>query len=377
MTRTSRLPREPIRQLPDGRYRAVLTSTPRGAPRKQATKTFTDLSEARSWVAEVRAEAAQGGYQRPLPLDVETVEALATRWLRRDDVRTNTMQAYRHALQPVLRRLGDRDLATVTVRDARELTAWLSSSGSRNSGPLSPRSVRASLGAAAQAFDWPLAEGGIAANPFRSSAVKAPRQPRTNVPHWTPVELRRFVEVGDADPWAPVWRLVACGLTRADACGLRWTDFDLDAGLVSVSQGRVQLDRGTATDEPKSPARSRTIPVDLLWPGTSGLLRAMRARQCSVWVLVDATGRPVRPNLVSERFQALSRRAGLPPIRLHAVRHSLAALGHAQGVSPADMAALEGHSVQIHLANYLPASGTAGIAAAADVLGARLGRIAL
>jgi integrase len=85
-------------------------------------------------------------------------------------------------------------------------------------------------------------------------------------------------------------------------------------------------------------------------------------------VVVDALGRPVRPEWYSDRFRALCAGAKVPTITLHAVRHSLAFLLHKQGVSPADAAALLGHTVEVHLSTYLPHSGGAGIDAAATAL---------
>jgi hypothetical protein len=43
-------------------------------------------------------------------------------------------------------------------------------------------------------------------------------------------------------------------------------------------------------------------------------------------VLVDQLGKPIGPELHSDRFRKLSRAAGLRPIYLHLVRHTLAGL---------------------------------------------------
>ena len=118
-----------------------------------------------------------------------------------------------------------------------------------------------------------------------------------------------------------------------------------------------------------------------MWPGTVAALRTLSARQAadrlragtaytdSGLVVLDALGQPVRPEWYSDRFRAVSRAAGLPPITLHSVRHSLAFWLHREGVTPADAAALLGHTVEVHLSTYLPHSGASGIAAAAQVLG--------
>ena len=116
-------------------------------------------------------------------------------------------------------------------------------------------------------------------------------------------------------------------------------------------------------------------------PGTVAALRALSARQAadrlragaayrdSGLVVVDALGVPVRPEWYSDNFRALCRAAAVPMITLHSVRHSLAFWLHREGVTPADAAALLGHTVEVHLSTYLPHSGASGIASAAQALG--------
>lgn len=172
-------------------------------------------------------------------------------------------------------------------------------------------------------------------------------------------------------------------MTRADVMGLRWEDVDLEAGTVTVRQGRVQLHQGGQTsvvDAPKSLARRRTIPVEVIHPGTVALLRTLRAQQAEerlvagrAWhntglVVVNALGQPLLPERYSDLFAALCRQAGVPVIRLHSVQHSLAFWLHQLGVAPADAAALLGHTIEVHLSTYLPDSGSSGIAAAASAL---------
>jgi len=125
-----------------------------------------------------------------------------------------------------------------------------------------------------------------------------------------------------------------------------------------VSAGRVLLDgHRTATDDPKSTASKRTVPVEDIQPGTVSLLRSLRARQKadrlqhgpayteSGYVLVNPIGLPVRPEAYSDRFAVLCRHAGVPTVGLHDVRRTLATIMHRAGLAPSDAAALLGHTV--------------------------------
>jgi integrase len=91
-------------------------------------------------------------------------------------------------------------------------------------------------------------------------------------------------------------------------------------------------------DDPKSRASWRTVPVWSMHPGTVALLRSPRARQADV-----------------------------PVVRLHSVRHTLALILHRAGWTPADVAPLLGHSLEVHLSTHVPRT-KRGVALAASRL---------
>lgn len=379
--------REPIRRVTraDGthiRFRVVVDATPPGANRRQqVTRTLSTLQEARDFVVQVRSEvAAAGAYTAPA---TETVKAVSERWLSsRRDVRLITLQGYRSDLQAPWRFLGDRDIQTITVVDVEHLVNWMAEQGGRKGRPLGARAVRGALVALGQVFDSAAREGLVSSNPVR--LARRPRHRKRvgrDLEHWQPEELIRFRDHADTDDLAGAWRLTLAGLTRADVMGLRWTDVNLETGVVSISQGRIAMTHGPVVDDPKSAQRRRAVPVEQIHPGTVALLKPIIARQAadklkvgpaweaSGYVVTDALGHPVRPEAYSDRFRVLCTAAGVPSITLHSVRHSLAFWLHQLGVAPADAAALLGHTVEVHLSTYLPHSGAAGISAAAAALG--------
>jgi integrase len=50
------------------------------------------------------------------------------------------------------------------------------------------------------------------------------------------------------------------------------------------------------------------------------------------WVFTDATGQPIHPHAISQAFERIARRAGVPVIRLHDIRHTHATLLVQSGV---------------------------------------------
>ena len=269
--------------------------------------------------------------------------------------------------------------------------------GGRGGKPLGPDGIRAALVALAQVLDIAVAEKVLDSNPVRDRTIEKPTtRPKAgfgNLAHWSWEELLRFRDTSDTDPFAGLWRLTLTGLTRADICGLRWSDVDFDTGVVTVAQGRVALQNRAFIDandgdrsqvgEPKSRQRWRKVEPDRLHPGTMALLRALRARQAAErlaagraydtshdLVLVDTVGAPVRPAWWSDRFRRLCDEAGVKRIRLHSCRHSLAKRMDDLNVPIAARAALLGHTVEVHMSTYLPSATAAGINDALDVLGA-------
>ena len=69
---------------------------------------------------------------------------------------------------------------------------------------------------------------------------------------------------------------------------------------------------------------------------------------------VDQLDEPIRPAAYSDEFARLCRAAGVPVIRMHSVRHTLALTMHRAGQAPADAASLLGHSLAVHLDPYVP-----------------------
>jgi integrase len=255
---------------------------------------------------------------------------------------------------------------------------------------LSHSSIGHTLGAIKQVLDYGINSGLLSVNV--AASVKAPRKQHSKAvvdtkpkeEPWTHEELLRFRGVADRDEWAAVWRLTLCGLRRSEVMGMTWDCVDLDSGEVRIEHGRVMLDgRRTATDDPKSSASRRTISVDGAQPGTAALLRSLRARQKADrlalgagyletgLVLVDPLGKPVRPDLYSNRFRKLSVQAGLRSIHLHFVRHTLAGILIRAGVSIPDAAAFLGHTPDVFISTYLKSS-EQGVRDAASGLGAMM-----
>ena len=96
----------------------------------------------------------------------------------------------------------------------------------------------------------------------------------------------------------------------------------------------------------RSIAGNRVLAFD---PWTLQVLAAHRGRQqlpagCDGYVFARPGGRPYPPGYLTRRFAKLVRREGLPPIRLHNLRHGAATLALAGGAGLKVIQAMLGHA---------------------------------
>lgn len=141
-------------------------------------------------------------------------------------------------------------------------------------GGVSARTIVSMLVVLSSALDHATPQGLVARNVARQ--VKRPKLVSTEMATWTPEQASTFRAHVAGDRLAACWLLTLAGLRRSEVLGLRWADVDLDAGTITVAQGRVVVGGGTVTGAPKSTRSARTLPMprDVL-----AALRAFKTRQ--------------------------------------------------------------------------------------------------
>lgn len=171
---------------------------------------------------------------------------------------------------------------------------------------------------------------------------------------WTPAQTGAFLDAIMKDELYVLFHLIAYrGLRRGEACGLRPEDLDLKGRSLTVATQLVDICGEIEESEPKSEAGNRVVALDVDTVGVikRDIKRQRKAREeaGSAWVdsgrlFTRPDGQWVEPTWLSDYFDRLVRRVGLPPIRLHDLRHGAATMALRAGADKKVVQELLGHS---------------------------------
>jgi integrase len=229
----------------------------------------------------------------------------------------------------------------------------------------------------AQATKWHLVQRNVA------DTVKPPRPAPKEIRALSAAETRRLLEAAGVDRLEALYVLaVHTGMRQGELLALRWQDVDMESAVVSVRRTLTRSGGRVAFGEPKTKKSRRSI---RLTPQAVEALRSHLERQLrDMEILGDRyqdqglifttdTGGPINPsNLRQRSFAPLLKRAGLPHMRFHDLRHTCATLLLSRGVHPKFVQELLGHAtIAITLDTYshvMPNMGDATARAMADAL---------
>jgi integrase len=188
-----------------------------------------------------------------------------------------------------------------------------------------------------------------------AALVDAPKVTRSEMRALSGEEARSLLLVTQGDRLEAFMILaLSTGMRSGELLGLTWRAVDLDRGTVSVV-GSLQPTRdGLVLMEPKTKRSRRVIEIE---GRVVAVLRRHRAAQLmeqrvagdswegNDYVFTTPTGSPIDGRtLIRTWFRPLLKKASLPPIRIHDLRHSYASIALARGVHPKVVQEALGHA---------------------------------
>ena len=283
-------------------------------------------------LARIRAQALEGMLSDTQRL---TVAAFLARWLEdvaRTTVSPSTYQLYEGLIRlHINARTGAVPLTRLTPVHIQGMLGAMERNGA------SPRLRQMVLGVLHQALGQALRWGMVPRNVC--DAVARPRASRQTMQVLAPDQVIRLLEAAKGDRLEALYVLAVTGLRQGELLGLQWEDVDLPGAALHVRHTLHELNGRLWIGEPKTRRARRQVDLPVL---AVLALRDRRERMTveghlDGLVFCDTKGGPLRKsNLLRRSFLPLLRRAGLPVIRFHDLRHTAATLLLAQGVHPKD-----------------------------------------
>jgi integrase len=319
----------------DGLWVATI-ELPRGLDGKRRRKSFTARTqhEVRAKLRAAQREVEAG--RSPSPRS-STVGELLDWWLSTEILPSDRSQStkvgheanVRLHLRPVLGHHIASRLDPLALRSLLQ--------GMKNK-CLSSRTQQSAVVTLKSAFKYAVDNGVLDRNPIVRVRPPRPECDPERV-HDIPVErLVRILQESRNEPLHALWVLLATtGVRKGEALAWRWQDVDLDALTIRTERSLYRLrGGGLEVKTPKTANARRTLAIPQI---AADALRAHRSRQASdrlaagtSWVdqgfvFCGATGQPLDLKVPNRELHRICRRLGLPPERVHNLRHSVATLG--------------------------------------------------
>lgn len=171
--------------------------------------------------------------------------------------------------------------------------------------------------------------------------------------------MQSFFDAIAGHKWEALFTLaLATGMRQGELLGLKWQDINFATGTLQVRRILTRVPSRTSPRvfieaEPKTQHSRRSITIASF---AIESLQQHRQRQEETRLKADAfwqehdyvfctlTGTHLRPNHVVDEFKKLLKKAELPDIRFHDLRHSAATLLLSLGVHPKVVQELLGHT---------------------------------
>jgi integrase len=311
---------------------------------------FETKQSAERWL-ERQVPAIRDGTAPTLADRALTVAGYLDQWLESaenadgDPWRPCTRQSYgrdvRLYLRPVL---GRYKLAELRPHRIKGLWVRMRDAGK------SVHTIRAAYATLNSALNVAVAEQRISWNPCIAAKTRKPPPPQRDA--LTTDQVSMFLaHARERKPhlvvafWAAGWR----GLRRGEVMGARWSDLDLDTGVLHVRRNVTEAGGDCTTDcapdcqgggihvgKPKTQHGERTVSIG---PQLAAVLRAHRRDQAErrlaagpAWedhdlIFPGSDGRWLGPWHLTQGFKRLAKEVGLPEkFHLHSLRHTAASV---------------------------------------------------
>jgi integrase len=334
-----------IYHRPDGRWEAVVDLGWQDGKRRRKYL----YGRTRREVAEKLARALKARQEHvPFVSERTTVEQYLVAWLEliRPTIQDSTWRRYEQYVRlHLVPSIGKVRLVKLQPEHLQRMYGERIGKGlSRTSAVHLHRAIHRAL---ALAVRWGYVPRNVAA------LVEPPRMPHYEFTTLSPQQARTFLQALRGRRLEALYLVaIMTGMREGELLGLRWSDVDLTTRSIRIRRSRAR--HGGAGGETKTPESRRQVLIPDL--AVQALVAhqerqaAERQRRGAIWddldlVFPNTIGRPISPqNLLRRDLYPLLAAAGLPRVRFHDLRHTLATLLLGRGVHPKVVSEMLGHA---------------------------------
>jgi len=263
-------------------------------------------------------------------------------------VRASTLSGYAQDLNTYVKpRLGHKKLSRITTNDIQKMYTELKTNGRIKEHPVHGYALADNTiirihttlhGAMETATQLHL----IPSNPVIGTKVPKRRKKKLQVLNDT--QLDRLMKAIESDEeWGDFFLLeLTTGPRRGEICGFKWDDFDEESNRLKINRSISYRKGGELyEDKPKTEESERTLTLPEM---TAEMLK--RRKRISQWIFPNPLNpdKPVSPAAAYRRAKKLLKKAGLPNISFHDLRHTFATVAVANGVDAKTLASILGHT---------------------------------
>lgn len=324
--------------------------------RKQVFKRgFKTETEAKREMRKVALQIDENTYVKPTN---RTLAEFFPEWLQSKSIklRKHTLEVYTgHVNKHITPRLGRFELLKITTAQIERFYIDLAKEAD-----LSPRTILDIHKIVKSAFEAAVKRKYVSNNPVKDA--ETPKVDKKEMTVWGVQEANMFLKVAREHRLYPAFLLaLTTGMRQSEILGLRWKDIDFENETLSVRQ-TLSHDGKELTVQTKTKSSTRTISLDQrVLEGLQKHKRIVMKEMLAVrpvyknndLVVCTGFGTPVQPRNLLRTFYNLIKKANVPKIRFHDLRHTVASLMLQGDINPKIVKEILGHSdVRITLDIY-------------------------
>lgn len=337
------------------RLDGIDTETGKHRPRQLGT--YASQRAARTAASAFASERAEGSGKG-------TVGWLVDRWVAaKTDITEKSQMQNRWAAGHISKALGAIKLNQL---DRQDIADWYDAMAA--GGLLNKRSITIIRRVLRAALEDAVDEGLIRRNP--AARVPVPKKVVKGerfraVDAWDDAQIQSFLAALEGHRWeGPIRLSTLYGLRRSELLALKWDDIDVEARTVRIDEALIEVEGRPVFTEGKNERSRRTFGVD---SGTAARLEVHRLRQLEErllagpdWldqdmVLSTQTGNRVSPGNFDQTLERLVKKAGVPRLTSHGLRHTAATHMVRQATDLGELRAVAdvlGHSPDMLMKTY-------------------------